>query len=136
MAILDALPGIEVTIESQDSTLAEYQDDAEWAQRAGRAKYNVGADKWVSTYVECTSDANFLLRFSMKSPFQLDSERLSFGVTIDGKPIAQIGFDKSEGAVQTTKLSTSCERVGTNERARRSLKVASIQKGNNASPIK
>jgi hypothetical protein len=81
--------------------------------------------------VECISDAKFLLNFSMKRSFQLVSEKLSFEVTIDGKPNAEIGFDKYMGALSTIKLSTSCEQVGAHEQSLRSLKFARIQKGIN-----
>ena len=129
MAILGALPGIEVTIESQGTALSEYNDDTEWAQWAPRDEYSVGADKWMSKYVECVSDTEFQLRFSMKPPFKMDSDKLSFDVSMDGQGIAEIGMKKGRGPEQSVVLSTSFEQVTPHELALRALRFASIQKG-------
>lgn len=130
MAILDALPGVEVTIESQGNGLPEYADDSEWAQWTSREDYNVRADKWMSTYVECVSDAEFQLKCSIKPPYKMDTEALSFNVSVDGQSIVKVWLTKNSGPVQSETVATSYELAGPHEAIRKALKFASIQKRN------
>lgn len=55
IAILEGLPGIKVSIESQGRALQEYEDEEGWSN----TKYTVPENNRKSAYVECTSDAEF-----------------------------------------------------------------------------
>ena len=82
--------------------------------------------------MECVSDAEFLIKFSMKPPFNMDSDRLTFNLDIDGQPITESSFSKYKGPIYSFHMSTVCERVSPDGVVRRALKFASIRKGGNA----
>jgi len=98
-------------------------------KRDGRDKYTTGGDKWLSTYVECVSNADFKVAFSIKPPFKIDGDSLAFSVKIDGQPIAKTWFPDTAGPVQSETLAATFERVSSHKVIRKALKFTSLQKG-------
>lgn len=74
MAVLDELPGVEVSIEVDGEPLKEYED-------ADREQ----AAETVVRYVEATSEAAFKIKFAVKNEAKTFlGDRLAFRVYIDG----------------------------------------------------
>lgn len=75
MAVIDAIPGLEVRIFVNDQPLHEHQDrDAEVAP------------KTIERYVEAQSKTEYEIHYSFKRPFPADRP-VSMIVTIDGKDV-------------------------------------------------
>ena len=131
MAILDVLPGLEITIESQGKALSEYEDDMQWTQWAGKDKYSIREDRWASTYVECKSDTEFGIKMAVNPPFKFLDEGISFDVTIDGQRVGHRSLTKRKGSSQgrSKTLSWLRQRINPNEVAYQALKFAAVKKG-------
>jgi hypothetical protein len=130
MAVLDTLPGIEVTIKSQGRTLPEYPDDGEWSNRRHHAP--VPAEKRTSVYVECVSDAKFEVVSSIKPPYKfVNCQMLSFWIYVDGQAVGGASSRKIVDGRWKELMAASCARTGLNQVSRRAFKFASIQKGRN-----
>jgi hypothetical protein len=77
MAILESLLGVEVTIWSNGSQLAEYDDhDDEVIQK--------WKHKTVSKYIESKSDAEFFFKLKVGKPYEHDCDELGFAIILDG----------------------------------------------------
>ena len=124
MAILEGLPGIKVSIESQGRALQEYEDEEGWSN----TKYTVPENNRKSAYVECTSDAEFQINFSIEPPYIL-KDNLTFSVTTDGQTVSCITARRLTRDHWSDQIVSTHERSGPNEVLRRKLKFASIQRG-------
>lgn len=80
MAILDALPGLSVSISIAGKDLPEYENRDEEI-------HGPLATKTVLRYIQSISDSEFVINFRISPPFQLDCPVLEFRVSIDGTPI-------------------------------------------------
>lgn len=81
MAILDALPGVEVSILINGQSVEEYVD-------AGEEVDGPLASKTVVKYIEAISDAEFAVKASVLPAFRVHMQAMSdlaFQVYIDGK---------------------------------------------------
>jgi hypothetical protein len=125
MAIIEALPGLKVTIESQGRALEEYKDDSEWIDE----KYTTAADKKTSVYVECVSDATFQIAFSVEPPFKLPDSELTFRVSVDGQRVGGTTARSLPGGRHSSFVSESRSRINADEVSHRELKFTSIRKG-------
>lgn len=129
MTVLPAVPGIEVTIQSFEEDLPEYEDES-WTHEkwASIAEWNRK-----STYVECQSGAEFRVKIVVQNPFVIDSENLSFKASVDGHSICQIYCPADRYNLQygyyVAHLDAKVERVTPTSVSRRPLKFASITKG-------
>ncbi|TIA03376.1 hypothetical protein D6C82_01908 [Aureobasidium pullulans] len=74
MAILDSLPGVEITVVVDGEDLHEYQDT-----------HKKDGEDTVTSYIEATSGANFAIRIKISKDIIYKGDRLDFGVTIDGE---------------------------------------------------
>ncbi|KAG9235596.1 hypothetical protein BJ875DRAFT_266867 [Amylocarpus encephaloides] len=85
MAILAGIPGIEVTIQSEGHTLQEYPDEDGFHHR----KLSAPEDCISTSYIQCTSDATFEIRYDVTPEFQYTSlhSTLIFEADVDGKGI-------------------------------------------------
>lgn len=83
MAILDSLPGVEITVVVDGEDLHEYQDTHK----------NDGEDT-VTSYIEATSGANFAIRIKISKDTIYKGDRLDFGVTIDGEYVDGLSMTK------------------------------------------
>jgi hypothetical protein len=73
MAILDSLPGVEITVVVNGEDLHEYQDtDME------------DEENTVTKYVEAVTGANFAIKITMPKGFAFGGDCLSFRVKVDG----------------------------------------------------
>ena len=125
MAIIEALPGLKVTIESQGRALEEYEDDSEWVDE----KYTTAADKRTSVYVKCVSDATFQIAFWIEPPFKLPDSELTFWVSVDGQRIGGTTARSLPGGRHSSFVSESRSRINADEVSHRELKFTSIRKG-------
>jgi tRNA U54 and U55 pseudouridine synthase Pus10 len=83
MAIIDLVPGIEVSICVDDHPLVEYNDDEEVGAQHGEAIQHQ-ATRTVSKYVESATDKEFGIRYNVTSAFNMDCPTIMFKVFIDG----------------------------------------------------
>jgi hypothetical protein len=130
MAILSILPGVEVNIQSQGETLPEYVDETPFEEWDDRKYYDVGADRWMSTYVECVSDSEFQLKLSLRPGFHFRGRNhLSLVIFIDGQAVCASRFSKAGGRFQTSIVSKSVMALSPSEVTGRKFRFTSIQKG-------
>lgn len=130
MAILDAVPGLEVTIQSFNEDLPEYEDDGDWTQ----SKFShLPEGKRSQKYVECKTDAEFRIRLTLKHPFKMDSQSLAFKANVDGHGIAQatctdVWFNRCSGYYMEL-IAARLDRISPTQLSSRVLKFSSIKKG-------
>lgn len=131
MAIVTEVQGLEVTIQSPDVDLPEYEDDAgEWKYK----KFgHLSAGRRSVKYVECKTDATFRIRMLLRYPFRLDSPSLTFKATVDGHGIAQATcsaeYLRASFGMYMEIMSNKLERISPTEVSSRSLKFSRITKG-------
>lgn len=77
MAIIESLLGVEVTIWSNGSKLAEYDDHEDEV----RPKWK---HKTVSKYIECDTDVEFFFKLKVGEPYEHDCDELGFSIVLDG----------------------------------------------------
>ena len=129
MAILEGVPGLEVTIQSFDQDLSEYDDDGEWTQNRFS---HLSDGKRSSKYVECETNAEFRIRLTLKHPFQIDSQSLAFKANVDGHGIAQATctadyFARCSGYYMEL-ITARLDRISPTQLSSRVLKFSSIKK--------
>ena len=78
MAILESVPGVEVTIWCNGTELYEYPDTEE-------AVDPTIEDKVVTKYVQSTADAEFSLKLVVTSSYKLGRNDLGFFISLDGE---------------------------------------------------
>jgi hypothetical protein len=130
MAILDGVPGLQVTIQSFERDLPEYPDDNPWSHRKfSHLPHSMRS----STYVECIPDAEFRIRLLLKHPYRMTSENVTFKASVDGHGIAQASCNETiyeQSYKCYMELITSrLERISATELSSRTLKFSSIKKG-------
>jgi hypothetical protein len=124
MAVLDAVPGIRVTIESGGETLDEYPDEADFNYKTFRT---LDGHKSKS-YIECTSDTEFQIKFELMPGFEPGPATLVyFWAVVDGQEIG--GFSEDPYTPFGFVLKDSIHRINDSECVRRTLKFQSIKKG-------
>jgi hypothetical protein len=83
MAVLDALPGLNVSIHVDGEPLPEYEDETEEETPDGDiTEYQ--ASGTVCKYVEAMSDKEFCIKITLNSPYKMDCPTLMFRISIDG----------------------------------------------------
>lgn len=122
MAIIQGLPGIEATVESQGKALPEYDDDGEWRIEG----ITIAADKRTSTFVQCVSDTPFQIRVSIKVPLPA-CDFLAFSVYIDGQSVTKRVIHYT-GLPSSFCIDRSVQRLNAREIIRRDFKFARIRK--------
>ncbi|KAK2625524.1 hypothetical protein QTJ16_004836 [Diplocarpon rosae] len=130
MAILNAVPGLQVTIQSSNEDLQEYEDDGEWSQRRFA---HISEGRRSQKFVESKADAEFRIRLTLKHPFKMDSQSLAFKVSVDGHGIAQATctdswFTRSSGYYMEL-ITAKLDRISPTQLSSRALKFSSIKKG-------
>jgi len=130
MAVLDAVPGIRVTVESGGKTLEEYPDEAEFDFKT----YYAPDECKSKSYIECISDAEFQIKCEVLPGFvPACGTHVYFWAAIDGRNIG--GYSaKVYPLPWTGVLSTTYTRISDSEVSKRSLKFCSIKKGRLLSP--
>ncbi|KAH9207285.1 hypothetical protein DL95DRAFT_396184 [Leptodontidium sp. 2 PMI_412] len=84
MAILDRVPGLEVTVHVDGQQAQEYDDDEGEPAVLGAVGWYQAA-RTVRKYVESISDKEFLVQLSLDRSFKFDCPTLSCELSIDGK---------------------------------------------------
>jgi len=122
MAVIESVPGIKVTIESNGATLPEYGD----------AEGSINKqDKVSSTFVECLSDSEFSISAEVNPLFNMGSEAqsLAFQYIVDGKTIGHHSVHRERLRTRWKHVcSKGIERVSPTEVMKKKLKFAVIQK--------
>jgi len=124
MAILEDVPGVRVTIESQGKTATEYDDDGDWNHKVMRTSPGKRSIK----YIECISDAEFQVKTEVMPPYKPDCEHLTFWVNIDGQGVGGLTTAMHGGGWSGT-VSETLTQVSEDEVVRRKFKFSSIRKG-------
>jgi len=129
MAILDALPGFKATVRSGNVTLPEYAHDGEWTQNYR----HLPEERRSIVYVECISDAKFAVQVELNEPLKIDSEILTFDITVDGHAVARYDLSRlryeKDGRRCRIRFDSLVQRINENEVCKRALKFSSITKG-------
>jgi hypothetical protein len=122
MAILDTVPGLRVTVESDGETLDEYPDEAEFKYKTFSAPDN----RISKSYIECTSDAEFQIKFEILPGFQAAfATHVYFWAVVDGQ---EIGGYNGQPPTFSAALQNCVTRVNDWETVRRKLKFCSLKK--------
>lgn len=118
MAILDRLPGVEVTIEVNNESANDYEDPFDEASGPNAAKT-------VMKHMESISDAQFKLKAQVHETFQND-KYLCFKVTMDSRrlPHGIGGHMHAEGQFPA-KFMMHGEEMGTRGLHKRALRLSS-----------
>lgn len=130
MAILPGVPGLEVTIQSFNEDLPEYNDDGEFSQ----AKFaHLPEELRSQKFVECKTDAEFRIRLVLKHPYRMDCQSLVFKANVDGHGIAQATctdawFTRCSGYYMEL-ITARLDRISPTQLSSRVLKFSSIKKG-------
>ncbi|CZT46851.1 uncharacterized protein RSE6_07352 [Rhynchosporium secalis] len=129
MAILKDVPGLEVSIQSDNEDLPEYNDEGDFTQ-SKFAHLSEGSRS--QKYVECKTDAEFRIRLVLKHPFKIDCQSLAFKANVDGHGIAQATcsqawFQRSSGYYMEL-ISARLDRISPTQMSSRALKFSSIKK--------
>ncbi|KAF8857647.1 hypothetical protein BDZ45DRAFT_744153 [Acephala macrosclerotiorum] len=85
MAILDAVPGLDVSVYVDGHALKEYDDEEEDEITPSTAAEEFQASRTVSKYVEAVSDKVFSVRLAFTKPFSMDCDAMSIPIFVDGK---------------------------------------------------
>ncbi|KAF8860115.1 hypothetical protein BDZ45DRAFT_649240 [Acephala macrosclerotiorum] len=85
MAILDKVPGLEVTFCVDGMPLEEYDDDEELTLGKPGAIGEYQVARTVSKYVEALSDKEFSINVKMDSSFSFDCPSIATPINVDGK---------------------------------------------------
>jgi hypothetical protein len=124
MAIIEALPGIQVTVESQGRVLPEYEDDSEWDRKD---EFDTPTNMLSLSFIECVTDQEFQIRCEAKPPYKPDSPILDFAIMVDGKKAVKVRTHQHASRIAIA--SQSAERISPTEMAYRRLKFSNIRKG-------
>lgn len=85
MAILEVEDGISVVACLDDKAMVEYPIVGDIKTNAETSVRNRSRTKGV--YIESTDDAEFSLKLGVMPPYQMDSAKLAFEITVDGKNV-------------------------------------------------
>ena len=85
MAILDCLPGIEVTVWANGETLEEYDAENDIVIHENAVAASHQQARTVTKYIESTTGQVFSVKINVKAPYKLDCPRLSFTFRVDGQ---------------------------------------------------
>ena len=85
MAILDCLPGIEVTVWADGETLEEYDAENDIVTHEDPVAAAHQQSHTVTKYIESTTGQVFLVKVSVKAPYKLDCPNVSFRLCVDGQ---------------------------------------------------
>ena len=84
MAVLESLPGIEVSITIDGVALHEYRDPDD-NQNSAASEHR--ASKTVSQYVEVSTGKEFCIQLSVGNPYKFDCSSLAFELCVDSKSV-------------------------------------------------
>lgn len=133
MAILEAVPGIRVSVVSNGEILEEYPDEDEFKHK----RFSAPVDRISTTYIECLSEAEFHLEYEITPQFvpALYHTNMCFWVEIDGKGLGgywpEVGIDTQWNRT----FHEAILRVSENEISRQKLRFSTIQKREFQHPI-
>ena len=125
MAIIEAVPGIRVTVESGGKTLDEYPDENEVKYK----DYRAPKERTSASYIECTSDTEFQMRFEVMPGYVLvrPGTHIYFLAAVDGQDISGAAIPISK-CPYSVLFSRAVSEVNDREKATHTLKFCSIKK--------
>jgi hypothetical protein len=128
MAVLQGCPGIEVTIVSNGIDLEEYPDEE---VQFNNPKFFAPLERRSMSYIECTSDAEFGIKWKLTAEYNTYNEHthLGFWAHVDGQGIGGIVTRADTGRFWSFVHAEALSRINDNELASRKLKFCSIKKG-------
>lgn len=85
MAILDSIPGLDVSVCVDGAPLQEYDDDEELVSEKPGAIGEYQKARTVLKYVEAVSNAEFTVHITLGTSFNMDCPTLSNPISVDGK---------------------------------------------------
>lgn len=95
MAIIADLPGLEVNVCIDETSLEEFDDKGEEEEEESPQPQQADATKSISKYIKSVADQEFVIKWSAQDPFKVDSPRLSFDVVVDGKGLVSRSFGRN-----------------------------------------
>jgi len=130
MAILDSVPGLQVTIQSSSLDLPEHHDTSAWSYRKfSHLPHGMRS----SCYIEIVPESEFRIRLLLKHPYRMTSENVTFKASVDGHGIAQASCKEEvyEGSYRCYMelITARLERINAGELSSRSLKFSSLKMG-------
>lgn len=130
MAILPGLPGLQITVRTDERDLPEYPDEDNWSL----ARFNhISQTKRISSYVECVSDVEFDILYQFEGSSQFDTESVTLHVAIDGKVVASEDIPaskvnkKTQIGIYRGKISNVVTRVSVSELVMQRLQFKGIK---------
>ena len=87
MAILEDVPGIEVTVCVDGKPLTEYPTENEEVIDEDQDVIEHREAVTVTNYIESTTDKVFVIKLKVSHPFRMESPNLSFEIYVDGQEI-------------------------------------------------
>lgn len=126
MAVLDSVPGIQVSVVSNGNTLQEYADEDEFKHK----KFSAPEVRTSTTYIECVSDAEFGIKFEVNPDFVKTKvhSHLSFWGIVDGTAIGGCQSVQASGNWNHT-LDVCIRRISQDEVTQSKLKFCALKKG-------
>lgn len=94
MAILDVVPGFEVSVRVNGEPLKEYDDDEDVVAEKPGAIGEYQKARTICKYIEAMSNTEFTVHLTVGTSFNMDSPGLSTPIFIDGKCANEPGFFK------------------------------------------
>lgn len=91
MAIIDLIPGLEISIAVDGIALPEYEDEIDEDGMRGPQHRPVAR-----RYVESSSDKEFAIQLKLHDPYRMEFDSLLFYISIDGKPMAKPVISKDQ----------------------------------------
>jgi len=93
MAVLDLVPGLEVTVCVDGQLLEEYSEDGYEEVPTGEVAQHK-ATRTVTRYIESTSEKEFVVHISAAKGFTMDCDGILWNIRTDGKLMDSPIFNK------------------------------------------
>lgn len=98
MALLDSLPGVEVTVCVEGEALQEYAAENDEVVHQDKAVVYHQQQVTTTKFIESATGKPFLVRVNVKAPFKMNCDNIAFAVRVDGKHIRKSLMSKKDFA--------------------------------------
>lgn len=85
MAVLEVLPGVEVTICVDEEPLEEYDAENDEIEHDDEDIIEHQEERTVTKYIEATTAKAFMVQLAVQDPFKMDCASIQFYTEVDGK---------------------------------------------------
>ncbi|PVH81475.1 hypothetical protein DL98DRAFT_587389 [Cadophora sp. DSE1049] len=119
MALLESLPGVEVTVCVDGEALKEYNTENDIVTNKNRVAARQKS-RTITKYIEATTGKGFLVKIVVKAPYKMNCHNISFTVEVDGQYIKSHLMTKNNLAkdLNGPKKEWSCSIEGPVEKVR------------------